>query len=124
MLCFRQTCDYKHSSGPVKHKAQNKPDDTMKNYLLFLTCLTLPFTVQAEKGQSIMFGDQDPLYSSSAATDPDRERADHCSELRKQMDELKGSPQKRNAVVRQYELECQQHQSDEILMHKGTGGLF
>ena len=96
----------------------------MKNYLLFLTCLTLPFTVQAEKGQSIMFGDQDPLYSSSAATDPDRERADHCSELRKHMDELKGSPQKRNAVVRQYELECQQHQSDESLMHKGTGGLF
>ena len=96
----------------------------MKNYLLLLTLCTLPFASHAEKGQSIMFGDQDPLYSSSPAADPAKEIADHCSELRKQMDELKGSPQKRNAVVRQYELECQQHQSDEILMHKGTGGLF
>ena len=37
----------------------------MKRYLLFLSLCTLPFTSQAEKGQSIMFGDQDPLYSDS-----------------------------------------------------------
>lgn len=96
----------------------------MKNYLLLLILCTLPFASHAEKGQSIMFGDQDPLYSNSPPADPAKERADHCSELRKQMDEFKGRPQKRNAVVRQYELECQQHQSDESLMHKGTGGLF
>jgi len=58
----------------------------MKRYLLFLSLCTLPFTSQAEKGQSIMFGDQDPLYSDSAATSPATKKADHCSNLRKQME--------------------------------------
>ena len=95
----------------------------MKRYLL-LTLFTLPLAIQAEKGQSIMFGDQDPMYSNTPATSPARERADHCSSLRKQMDELKGKPQRRNSVVRQYQLECQQ-QSDEMLMQQqGSGSLF
>ncbi len=97
----------------------------MKKYLLFLTCFFLPFAGHAEKGQSIMFGDQDPFYSSSPPTNPAQQRADHCSELRKQMDELKGKPQRRNAVVQQYQLECQQHQSDEMMIQQqGGGSLF
>jgi hypothetical protein len=40
--------------------------------------------------------------------DPAKEKADYCSELRKQMDALKGKPQQRNAVVQRYQLECQQ----------------
>ena len=97
----------------------------MKTYLLFLTLFTLPFAIHAEKGQSIMFGDQDPLYSDSATTSPAKEKADHCSNLRRQMDELKGKPQSRNAVVQQYQLECQQNQQDQILLqHEGSGSLF
>ena len=97
----------------------------MKRYLLFLSLCTLPFTSQAEKGQSIMFGDQDPLYSSSPAANPAKDKADYCSDLRRQMDELKGKPQRRNAVVQQYQLECQQNQQDQILLqHEGSGSLF
>jgi hypothetical protein len=41
------------------------------------------------------------------------------------MDELKGKPQRRNAVVQQYQLECQQNQQDQILLqHEGSGSLF
>ena len=76
----------------------------MKKALLLLTRGS-----QAEKGQSIMFGDQDPVYTEAVKTDPAREKAEYCSDLRKQMDELKGRPQKRNMVIQRYQLECQQH---------------
>ena len=97
----------------------------MRNFTLLLALCALPLGSLAEKGQSIMFGDQDPLYSDSATTSPAKEKADHCSNLRRQMDELKGKPQSRNAVVQQYQLECQQNQQDQILLqHEGSGSLF
>ena len=83
-------------------------NNTMKQALLLLTLCTLSLSSQAEKGQSIMFGDQDPVYTEPVKTDPAREKADYCNDLRKQMDELKGRPQKRNMVIQRYDLECQQ----------------
>jgi hypothetical protein len=80
----------------------------MRQFALLLALSVLPLSSLAEKGQSIMFGDPDPLYAEPAKTDPAKEKADYCNQLRKQMDELKGKPQQRNAVVQRYQLECQQ----------------
>jgi len=81
----------------------------MRQVLLLLALCALPFGSQAEKGQSIMFGDTDPVYAEPVKKDPAKEKADYCHDLRKQTDELKGKPQRRNAVMQRYELECQQH---------------
>jgi len=80
----------------------------MRQFILLLALCALPLTGLAEKGQSIMFGDPDPVYSEPVKKDPAKEKADYCNELRRQMDELKGKPQRRNAVVQRYQLECQQ----------------
>ena len=80
----------------------------MRQFILLLALSALPLTGLAEKGQSIMFGDPDPVYSEPVKKDPAREKADYCNELRRQMDELKGKPQRRNAVAQRYQLECQQ----------------
>ena len=76
-------------------------------YLLFLpAALCLSFTVQAEKGQSIMFGDPDPIYTETTPDTSADERAEHCKKLKQQMDELKGRPLRRNPVVKRYQIEC------------------
>jgi len=80
----------------------------MKAAALLLPLLLLPLTTQAEKGQSIMFGDQDPMAGATSKKDPAREKADYCNQLRTQLDELKGKPQRRNVMLQQYQLECQQ----------------
>ncbi len=80
----------------------------MRHLILILALSTLPLSSLAEKGQSIMFGDPDPIYGEPAKKETTKEKADFCNELRKQMDELKGRPQQRNMVIQRYELECQQ----------------
>ncbi|MGB5427941.1 MAG: hypothetical protein WBN95_14275 [Gammaproteobacteria bacterium] len=80
----------------------------MRRYILLLALCALPLGSLAENGQSIMFGDPDPVYAEPVKKDPAKEKADYCNELRRQMDELKGRPQQRNMVVQRYELECQQ----------------
>lgn len=80
----------------------------MRQLILLLALCALPPGSLAEKGKSIMFGDPDPVYTQPVKKDSAREKTDHCNELRRQMDELKGKPQRRNAVVQRYQLECQQ----------------
>lgn len=80
----------------------------MRQFILLLALCALPPGSLAEKGQSIMFGDPEPLYGEPVKKDPAKEKADYCNELRRQMDELKGRPQQRNMVIQRYELECQQ----------------
>ena len=76
-------------------------------YLLFLpVALGLSFTVQAEKGQSIMFGDPDPIYTETTPDTSTDDRAEHCKKLKQQMDDLKGRPLRRNPVVKRYQIEC------------------
>jgi hypothetical protein len=81
---------------------------TMKRLILVVALCTLPLSSLAEKGQSIMFGDQDPIHAETMASDPAREKADYCNKLRKEIDELKGKPQRRNMAIQRYELDCQQ----------------
>ena len=76
-------------------------------YLLFLPlALALSFTVQAEKGQSIMFGDPDPIYTETSPDTRADDKAEHCKKLKQQMDDLKGRPLRRNPVVKRYQIEC------------------
>ena len=80
----------------------------MNKIAILAALMCLPFACLAEKGQSIMFGDTDPIYTEKQEDTRANEHAAFCSDLRKQMDELKGKPQRRNAVVQRYRLECQQ----------------
>lgn len=80
----------------------------MRQLLLLLALCALSPGSLAEKGQSIMFGDPDPVNTEPVKTDPAKDKADYCNGLRRQMDELKGRPQQRNMVIQRYELECQQ----------------
>jgi thymidylate synthase len=78
----------------------------MRYFTLLFVLLCLPLISQAEKGQSIMFGDQDPLYVKRTRDTTADEQAEHCTQLRQRMNELKGRPQSRNAVIRRYRVEC------------------
>ena len=79
----------------------------MKQLLFLLSITVLSTATLAEKGQSIMFGDPDPLYQEKKRDTAAEEHSEHCRQLRRQMDELKGKPQRRHAVVERYKLECQ-----------------
>ena len=78
----------------------------MKYLLCLPVVLGLSFTVQAERGQSIMFGDPDPIYTEKIPDTSADDRAEHCKKLKQQMDELKGRPLRRNPVVKRYQIEC------------------
>lgn len=81
--------------------------NTMKKSLILSVLLGLPFTCNAQKGQSIMFGNTDPLQREAGNDKAVDEHEAFCKDLRRQMEELKGKPQRRNAIVQRYRLECQ-----------------
>ena len=85
----------------------------MKYPLFLLVALGLSFTAHAEKGQSIMFGDPDPIYTETAPDTRADDKAEHCKKLKQQMDDLKGKPLRRNPVVNRYQMECVEN-SDPI----------
>ena len=81
----------------------------MRYIFLLLPLLAASFSCHAEKGKSIMFGDQDPIYSDPSMKFT-ADKAAFCQELRKEMKELEGKPQRRNAVSQRYQLECRDNQ--------------
>lgn len=80
----------------------------MKKWLLAVLVALVTVPGVAEKAPSVMFGDPDPVYNQGGRDSSDAERAAFCKDLRKQLDELKGKPQRRNAVYQRYQLECGQ----------------
>jgi hypothetical protein len=84
---------------------------TMRHLPLLFILIMLSPGAHAEKGQSIMFGDPDPISSQTGRDTAEQEKTDLCKQLRHEMDALKGKPQRRNAVVQRYRLECQPHGS-------------
>ncbi|MFV1973352.1 MAG: hypothetical protein ACC648_06490 [Thiohalobacterales bacterium] len=78
----------------------------MKNFALIFVLLCLPVVSQAEQGQSTMLDNQDPFYDKRSGNAAAEEQADHCTQLRQRMNELKGRPLSRNAVIRRYRVEC------------------
>ena len=83
----------------------------MKRQIIVLALYTLPCAGIADKGQSIMFGEPDPIYQERALDATADEQAEHCKQLRAQMDELKYRPFRRNAVVERYRIECESSDS-------------
>ncbi len=81
----------------------------MRHIFLLLPLLVVSFSCHAEKGKSIMFGDQDPIYSDPSMKFTE-DKAAFCQKLRKEMKELEGKPQQRNAVSQRYQLECRDNQ--------------
>jgi hypothetical protein len=79
----------------------------MKRPIIVLTLYALPCTCIADKGQSIMFGEPDPIYQERSRDTMADEQAEHCKQLRAQMDELKYRPLRRNAIVERYRIECE-----------------
>lgn len=80
----------------------------MKKLFLAAIVALVPTVGLAEKAPSVMFGNPDPIYNESGRDSSEADRAAFCKDLRKQLDELKGKPQRRNAVYQRYQLECQQ----------------
>ena len=85
----------------------------MKYLLFLLVALGLSFTAQAEKGQSIMFGDPDPIYTEKTLDTRADDHAQFCKNLRQQMQDLEGKPLRRNSVEKRYQIECVEN-SDRI----------
>lgn len=81
----------------------------MKQLVILLTLVALPSLCLAEKGKSIMFGDTDPVYSERARDTTARQQAERCTQLREEINSLKGKPQRRNAAIQRYRLECEQN---------------
>ena len=90
----------------------------MKHPLIVPILCILPIVALADKGHSIMFGDSDPIYQEKLKDTAADEQAEHCKQLRAQMEELKYRPLRRNAIVERYKLECQPGNS-----RPATGGL-
>lgn len=79
----------------------------MRYLPLLCTLMILPPGAQAGKGQSIMFGDPDPVTMQPRTGTAGQEKTDLCKQLRRDMEALKGRPQQRNAVIQRYRIECQ-----------------
>ena len=79
----------------------------MKRILLTLAIVAMSPAGHGEKGQSIMFGDPDPIYQEKSPDRATAEHEEHCRQLRRQMDELKGKPQRRHAASERFKIECQ-----------------
>lgn len=78
----------------------------MDRLLIFVIIAFFPLSIHAANKESIMFKDPEPKKQEApqaAATD---EHAKHCTALRKQINELKGKPQRRYAASERYKLEC------------------
>jgi hypothetical protein len=78
--------------------------------LFMLTTLALPG--QAEKGKSIMFGDQDPVYQERVVDTSADEQAAHCKALKQRINSLSLRPLSRNAAIQRYQVECEQNYGD------------
>jgi hypothetical protein len=79
----------------------------VKRNLLLLLLTVMPCSALAEKGKSIMFGDQDPVYLERARDTRSDEQAAHCKALRQRINSLSLRPLSRNAAIQRYQLECE-----------------
>ena len=82
----------------------------MKSIFSLLVLLVLARTCLAENTELIPL---EPPHEKPAASQPGndsfaRENADLCTNLRREMNSLKGKPLRRNAVAQRYDLECTQ----------------
>ena len=84
---------------------QLKASTLLKFLLLFLPLgLIIPDNAIAEKGESIMF--QPTEHPFMEAPQKSDDNAGKCTQLAKQIEALKGKPQRRHAALERYRLMC------------------
>ena len=84
----------------------------MKRVIFLILMAMLAAPVVAEKGKSIMFGDQDPLYQERPRNTSNDAQAEECKALKHRIDSLSLRPLSRNAAIQRYQLECVQGSGD------------
>lgn len=72
-------------------------------------CL-LSASALAEKGESIMFGDPSPSLAPAEG-----DSGTKCENLLKEIDALKGKPQRRMAAQQRYDAECSREPGPEVV---------
>ena len=77
---------------------------TLANTILLFVLFLPAAALFAEKGESVMF---EPTQHPFTEAPPDADnQADKCQQLVRQIEELKGKPQRRHAAMERHKLEC------------------
>lgn len=66
----------------------------------------LSAVASGDRPQSIMFDDSEDLSHLTSRPASSNEKQDHCAELARQVEALKGRPQRRYAAAQRFEAEC------------------
>lgn len=69
--------------------------------LILFSCISF-----AQQPGSVMSTENKPIYSSSPNINKGAAQSEHCTELYKNMESLKGKPQRRYAAAQRYKMEC------------------
>ena len=77
----------------------------MKFWMVIAVACFCSGAVLAQKGESIMFGDQAPSVGQPASEE-DQNSGAKCEQLLQEIDDLKGKPQRRMTAQQRYEAEC------------------
>jgi hypothetical protein len=83
----------------------------MKKILSMLLLMSFAILVNAqERGQSIMFQDKANEYEhlTTESKGMVESQGEQCMELSRQIEQLKGKPQRRHALMQRYQLECRE----------------
>ena len=76
----------------------------MKTALIAAACLALTNPAWAEPKPSVMFGDN--IQSAPQIIPESSEKEARCRQMRQEIDNLKGKPQRRSALDARYRAEC------------------
>lgn len=79
---------------------------TIRNLLATLLVSFSTMSLAQQPGSVMMKPDQQPMYSSSPTINKSSESSEHCSQLAKAVEALKGKPQRRHAAAMRYQQEC------------------
>jgi hypothetical protein len=72
-------------------------------WILAVAALAFVPAASAQRGESIMFEEQPPPFLASPPSDAE----DECARMARELEELKGKPQRRYGLWQRYAAECQ-----------------
>ena len=79
----------------------------MKTILFVLLSGFAVLAVADDRGNSIMFSDKTNFNTQITKAPEEQSKGDYCMEMSRQIEKLKGSPQKRHALLKRYQAECE-----------------
>ena len=101
---YSRGIDWTAVSDGQNHQQSNPKMPTLINTILLFALLLSAADLFAEKGESVMFEPtQHPFTEAPPDTD---DQAEKCQQLLRQIEELKGKPQRRHAAMERHKLEC------------------